>query len=174
MLMAILLIVMVAQWILTLFFYKQLPGAIPITFPEKGYPEFAPRIVFLLFPALCTIGGVLVLILSRFKILISFPGKGMLKSLPAEIIEAIHERAYQVILMIVIIATMITGYFQANLALYSTGRINGINMTTLYGVLLILVLYILLNVYLLYKLARDSVEVYKQQAEIEGQEVKEE
>jgi uncharacterized membrane protein len=120
------------------------------------------------------VAGILVLALSRFKHIISFPGKGMLISLPAELKEAIHERAYQVVLMIVIIATMITGYFQANLALYSTGRINGINVTTLYGVLLILVLYILLNVYLLYKLARNTVEMYRQEAEIDSPETKEE
>lgn len=169
-LMGFLIIAVMVSWIITFFFYSNLPLKIPSHFGFDGDSTLGDRWTFFIYPGVST--GIALLILAFYPLrrLFHFFGKGRIKHLPREFSEPAYQRNYQLALMAGIFAVMILTFIQSNVALIATGRATSFNVTPIYGAMAIFVLYILYSVYSLWQMTKAIEAYYKEWKEKGGEE----
>lgn len=154
-----LVLVVLSHWIISFFFFKRLP--LKFSIPLGGEPAMFDKPLFFLFPALTTLLALLVLLLSKKKEWIPFFGKKETRGLPAPFSLPVYDRAYQVVVMTTLFVIMLVVYFQMAVALHSTSVSTKFDISALYTVAPIILVYLGFNLYLLSRMARAARENFE-------------
>lgn len=169
--LGLLVVVVMAQWILTFYFYGRLPSNIPLNFPVSGqYPQMGSKEYFFMFPAFSTLLMIIVCVFYFFRGAMNFPGKKLIAHLPLEAKAPVLDRAYQIVTMTVIFIIMLLAFFQFNIALYATGTVPQFNMAAFIGAVVVMIVYIIFNLVLLRNMSAATANAYVDWQEKQDQE----
>lgn len=159
--LGLLVVIVMAQWIITFYFFDRLPEKIPLNFPASDQsPQMGPKAHFFLFPGVSTLLMMVVFVFYFFRGMMSFPGKKLIAKLPLEFRVPVFDRAYQIVTMIVIFIIMLLAFLQLNLALYATGTAAQFNMFTFSGAIVVMIVYIVINLVMLKKMSAATADAY--------------
>lgn len=151
----LLIALVIASWIATVYFYLRLPSTIPTRFPPRSLErDFASKMTLFLFPALLTVVAAAMLSAYRFRRRFNFFGKRRLLALPEEAQLPVFERVYQVVLVIGVFTVLMMSYIEVSMALYALGVIGQFKTWPLLAAGCVMALYIVFNFYLVSRMVR--------------------
>jgi hypothetical protein len=149
----VLIIFVMLNWIITIYFADRLPQTLPLNFfGDKPYAIKGPHNSFYFFPVVITAVALVFLLLMPVRGKIPFPGRRRLAAIPAPYREAITERFYQILLVVALFITLLLSYLQASMALYSTNAINEMRIWPVYAAGAVFLIYLVYNLLMLSRL----------------------
>ncbi len=151
----VLILIVLFNWVLTVFFIDRLPPTLPLNFSEKPYSIKASKDVFYAFPAAVTVIALLFIGLIPYRQLIPFPGRKKLTFIPEDYRGPLIDRVYQIWLVSAIFVALVISYLQASIALYSTNMTEEMRIWPVYAVSLVFVAYVAFNFVMVYRVIRN-------------------
>ena len=161
-LLGILILMVMISWVMTFFYHSRLPAKIPAHFSFDGTFTLGERWTFFVAPVLNTILAVAAMLLYPVRRHFNFPGDKKLKELPKEFSEPVYQRAYQIVIMLVIFISIMMTFIQVNVAFIATGRTNAFNIMPFYGVITIIIVYLVFSLFSLSRMAKAAKDYHNE------------
>lgn len=165
----VLILILLFNWVLTVFFIDRLPPTLPLNFGEKPFAIKGPKDFFYAFPAAATVIALVFVGLIPYRQQIPFPGRKRLARMPGEFRETLSDRVYQIILVFAIFVTLVISYLQASIALYSTNSTGDMRIWPVYAVSLVFVAYLIFNFVMVYRVIRNIEDQLEKKVPPEGE-----